>query len=143
MKAKSDYVKSPMSGEGLETLMAGLQRLPAGAIVVICDAHGGALDRLAPGDTAFAHRRGTLYGIQYYSQWGGAGQTAARLAALHDLHRAMRPFVSGGAYVNYPDVDLSDWGPKYWGANFARLRQAKAHYDPDDVFRHAQSVPLP
>ncbi len=143
MKAKSDYVTSAMSREGLETLMAGLQRLAPGAVVVICDAYGGALERLRADETAFAHRQGTLYGIQYYSQWGSAGQTPARETALRDLYRSMRPFVSGGAYVNYPDVELPEWGPKYWGANLARLQRVKVHYDPDNVFRHAQSVPLP
>ena len=53
----------------------------------------------------------------------------------------MRPFVSGGAYVNYPDLDLSDAPAAYWGSNLARLRRIKAAVDPDNVFRHAQSVP--
>ena len=81
-----------MSTEGLETLMAGVQRLPPGGAVIICDAYGGALDRLQPDATAFPHRQGTLYGIQYYTQWGSAGQTPAREAGLRDLYRAMRPF---------------------------------------------------
>ena len=40
-------------------------------------------------------------------------------------------------------MELPDWAASYWGANLSRLRQAKAHYDPDNIFRHAQSVPLP
>jgi FAD/FMN-containing dehydrogenase len=54
----------------------------------------------------------------------------------------MRPYVSGAAYVNYCDTELPDWASAYWGANLARLKQIKASLDPDNVFRHAQSVPL-
>ena len=55
----------------------------------------------------------------------------------------MRAHVSGGAYVNYCDLELTDWANAYWGANLARLREIKKAVDPDNLFRHAQSVPLP
>jgi FAD/FMN-containing dehydrogenase len=53
----------------------------------------------------------------------------------------MRPYMSGAAYVNYCDLDLADWPNAYWGANLARLKQIKSAFDPDNIFRHAQSVP--
>jgi len=42
--------------------------------------------------------------------------------------------------VNYCDLDLPDWATSYWGANLSRLRQIKSQYDPNNIFRHAQSV---
>jgi hypothetical protein len=60
---------------------------------------------------------------------------------MNSLYASMRPFVSGGAYVNYCDLELADWADAYWGANLARLKQVKSAFDPDNVFRHAQSVP--
>jgi FAD/FMN-containing dehydrogenase len=53
----------------------------------------------------------------------------------------MRPYVSGSAYVNYCDLDLTNWQDAYWGANLARLKQIKSAFDPGNVFTHAQSVP--
>ena len=52
----------------------------------------------------------------------------------------MRPLVGPGAYVNYSDPDLTDWENAYWGANYARLRQVKAKYDPDRLFDFPQAV---
>lgn len=141
-KCKSDYVLSPLSDDGIATLIDGLRRLPANAIVPICDAYGGAVADIAPDATAFARRTGTLYCIQYYSSWAAAADTPTRLAHMKNLYASMRPYVSGAAYVNYCDLELPDWPDAYWGANLARLKQVKSAFDPDNVFRHAQSVPV-
>jgi FAD/FMN-containing dehydrogenase len=142
-KCKSDYVVSPMSDDGIATLIAGLSKLPADAIVPICDAYGGAVADVASDATAFPHRAGTLYCIQYYSAWTKAADTQRRVKYLQDFYASMRPYVSGAAYVNYCDLDLPDWANAYWGSNLPRLRQIKAAFDPDNLFRQAQSIPLP
>jgi FAD/FMN-containing dehydrogenase len=142
LKCKSDYILSPLSDDGIATLIEGLHRLPPNAIVPICDAYGGAVFDVAPDASAFPRRAGTLYCIQYFSQWGSAASTPTRLTRMRDLYASMRPFVTGAAYVNYCDLDLTDYGNAYWGGNFARLKQIKSAYDPDNVLRHAQSVPV-
>ena len=142
MKGKSDYVAAPMSDAGIDALLGGLGKLPANAITVICDAYGGAIADIAAADTAFPHRRGVLYSMQYYMQMTAA-EANVRLAQMRALYAAMRPYVSGAAYLNYPDLDLADAAQAYWGSNLARLKQVKAAVDPDNLFRHAQSVPLP
>lgn len=43
----------------------------------------------------------------------------------------MHPHRTGGAYVNFPDLDLDYWDPAYHGPNLDRLLRAKAAYDPD------------
>ena len=55
----------------------------------------------------------------------------------------MRPHLPGASYVNYCDLDLPDYPDAYWGDNLARLMAIKQQYDPQNLFRHAQSVPLP
>ena len=138
MKGKSDYVVSPLSDDGATTLMNQVAAKPG--IYIICDAYGGVIANVAGDATAFAHRA-ALYSVQYGSTWSDPKDTPQRLADMRDLYAAMRPYVSGAAYVNYCDLDLADWQSAYWGPNLARLKQVKAAFDPDNVFRHAQSVP--
>ncbi len=139
MKGKSDYVTAPMTDSGLATLMEQINNAPD--VYVICDAYGGAISRPAVDATAFAHRGSTLFSIQYATYWTDPGDTPQRLAILRKFYAAMRPHVSGGAYVNYCDVDLADWPTAYWGQNLARLKRIKTAFDPDNVFQHQQSVP--
>jgi FAD/FMN-containing dehydrogenase len=139
MKAKSDYVTAPLTDDGLTMLMEQING--AEDVYVICDSYGGAISRVAADATAFAHRGSTLFSIQYATYWSDRAQTPQRLAVLRKFYAAMRPYVSGGAYVNYCDVDLVDWPTAYWGQNLARLKRIKTAFDPDNVFQHSQSVP--
>jgi FAD/FMN-containing dehydrogenase len=140
LKGKSDYATAPLGDDGIVALIQGLQQIPDNAIAVICDAYGGAVARTGAGDTAFAHRAGTLFAMQYVATWDNAADTPMRLAQMRALYDLMRPYVSGGAYVGYCDLDLAHWAEAYWGANLPRLRAVKSAFDPDNVFAHAQSV---
>ena len=140
MKGKSDYATSPLTDAGLTALMNAV-RTSVG-IYVICDSYGGTIANTAADATAFAHRNGTLYCLQYGSDWTSPSDTPRHLSDMRSCYAAMRPYVSGAAYVNYCDLDLADWQNAYWGQNLTRLKQIKSSFDPDNVFRHAQSVPL-
>lgn len=140
MKGKSDYATSPLTDAGLSALMNAVNT--SAGVYVICDSYGGTIANTAPDATAFAHRNGTLYCLQYGSVWTNPNDTPQHLSEMRSCYAAMRPFVSGAAYVNYCDLDLADWQNAYWGQNLTRLKQIKSSFDPDNVFRHAQSVPL-
>jgi FAD/FMN-containing dehydrogenase len=137
MKGKSDYVTTPLSDEGILALMEGVAARRG--ITAICDPYGGAVAAPAADATAFAHRS-ALYCIQYASVWSD-GKDQQHLQDMTDLYAALRPHVSGGAYVNYCDVELANFQDAYWGSNLARLKQIKAAFDPDNLFHHPRSVP--
>jgi FAD/FMN-containing dehydrogenase len=143
MKAKSDYVLTPLAADAIEAMMTALAAISPGGVVLLCDAYGGKIADVAAADTAFARRKGTQYCIQYYSSWTRAADTPAHVANVAKVHAAMRPFMPGASYVNYCDLDLGDYARAYWGDNLPRLMAVKAEYDPQNLFRHAQSVPLP
>ncbi|MGA7717926.1 BBE domain-containing protein [Bradyrhizobium sp.] len=93
--------------------------------------------------TAFVHRGNTRYLIQYFMQWESPGATETNIATMQVLYASMRPYVSGASYANYCDLDLGEgYAKAYWGENLARLMKIKSAFDPKNIFRHAQSVPL-
>jgi hypothetical protein len=139
MKAKSDYVMSVMDSPTLQSFTA---NMPTKNISVILDGYGGAIRNLKDTDTAFAHRENSVCSIQYYTQWSKSEDTPDRLKMMRDYYNSLRPHFTGAAYVNYPDVDLLNYARSYWGNNLERLVQLKGKWDPNNFFRHAQSIQL-
>src|SRR5580658_1664488 len=146
--AKSDFFTRPLSSQGIGTLLSGVESLQrvdgaAGGVGGIAfDALGGAVNRVAPGATAYVHRN-ALFQAQYTTGWT-VGAASAGVARQHAWQRSfwqsMRPYASGQAYQNYIDPDLANWRQAYYGANYTRLTQVKAAYDPDRVFTFPQAV---
>jgi FAD/FMN-containing dehydrogenase len=129
--AKSDYVAKPFSAGAVGTMTTWLER---GLGALLMDSYGGAIRH---GTGSFGHRN-SLCSLQYYTSWSGDG--TARLAWLRGFHAAMRPYVTGGAYVNYMDPDLVHWQHAYYGPRYARLVAVRKKYDPHRVFRFKQGV---
>jgi FAD/FMN-containing dehydrogenase len=142
-KGKSDFVDRPLSREGAQTLAGRIDQHAAdralGRGSVLLDAFGGAINRVPKSATAFVHRD-ALFSIQYLAAWDLDQPASPNLAWIDGLHAAMRGHVSGFAYQNYIDPDLSSWKRAYYGSNYRRLVAVKRKYDPRNVFRFRQSI---
>jgi FAD/FMN-containing dehydrogenase len=142
--AKSDYVRRDLPPVAIDMVRRWVEarqtQRDIGSGNVIFDAYGGAINEVSPTATAFAHRD-MRYSIQYDAEWDTPAGQAPTLAWLRAVHGAMRPFVTGDAYVNYIDSELRGWQRAYYGQNLPRLRDVKGRYDPDRVFRFAQAIP--
>jgi len=146
--AKSDYFTKPLSSAGISTLLHGIEAMQgvSGAVGgvggIAFDALGGAVNRVAPGATAFVHRN-ALFGAQYTTDWTAGAATAGinrQHTWLRDYWSSMRPYASGQAYQNYIDPDLTNWRQAYYGANYPRLVAVKRAYDPSGIFTFPQAL---
>jgi FAD/FMN-containing dehydrogenase len=133
--ATSAYADAPLSAAGIAALRTAIEQRQGSSGAILLDAYGGAVNRVAPSATAFVHRK-DLFSLQFFSAGGADAKAWA-----HATERAVRPFVSQGAYQNYIDPQLPNWQRAYHGANFARLVAVRKRYDPDRLFRFAQSIP--
>jgi FAD/FMN-containing dehydrogenase len=141
--ARSAYVARPLGADGAAAIVRAIearQSAGAGSGAVLLDPYGGALNRVAPGATAFVHRD-QLYSAQMLAYWGSAGQGAAAEEWLDGLADGLRPHTSGQAYQNYIDPGLQGWEQAYYATNLPRLRAIKRRWDPDRVFRFRQGIP--
>lgn len=131
----SDYIRAVPSAAQLAQFRSVVEARGAASGALLIDAYGGALNRISPSATAFVHRN-ELASIQYFA----AGDGASARAWVDASRVALRPAVSGAAYVNYIDPHLADWQQAYYGANLPRLRKVKRKYDPHNLFHFAQSI---
>jgi FAD/FMN-containing dehydrogenase len=125
------------------TVVDWFRRMPTGWSMARFDLlGGGAIGRVPADATAFAHRS-SLFAISVIALWQGDEDADACATWTDGYAAALREHLNGEVYQNYAQADLDDWAGAYYGANYQRLRQVKQRYDPDDVFRHPQSVRLP
>ncbi|KAK4491548.1 hypothetical protein RD792_002300 [Penstemon davidsonii] len=156
-KAKSDFVKVPIPESGLEGLWKRL--IEEDSPLMIFNPYGGMMSKISESETPFPHRKGVIYKIQYLTLWNDdKPETEAKhVDWIRRLYSYMGSYVSmfpREAYVNYRDLDLgmnkngssfiqaSFWGTKYFKDNFNRLVRVKTKVDPDNFFRHEQSIPV-
>lgn len=100
---------------------------------------GGAIDRVPSGATAFPHR-GSRWLINVPGQWTEPQDGPAEVAWVRDSFAALKPHLSGGAYVNFMDDDESDAASRAYGSTLERLAAVKATYDPGNVFSLNQNI---
>jgi hypothetical protein len=138
-KNASALAFEPLPARAITTLVDHLRAAPFASNLVGFFPLSGAIAAVDPAATAFPHRR-ALFDLQYQAYWWDDAAEQDSITWVRELRAAMAPFTTG-AYVNYIDADLPDWGTAYYGTNLERLVQTKAQYDPGTIFDGPQSIP--
>jgi FAD/FMN-containing dehydrogenase len=131
---------SDLSDNAVDTL-AELATQPVSPLTqIIIIPGGGALSRVADDATAFGNRQAP-WNIHYLSMWPDPAHTDRNIAYTRQLSIAMKPWSTGGAYLNF----LGDEGRERIAAAFGpdkyqRLQSIKTKYDPTNLFRHNQNI---
>jgi FAD/FMN-containing dehydrogenase len=102
---------------------------------------GGALNDHVEDDGAVGNRY-----ARFLSGFSGVWPTHVpddeHVAWVRRSWEAIRPFSTGGNYVNFQLADDTDGRTvAAYGKNFERLQQIKAAYDPDNLFRVNRNIP--
>ncbi len=127
----------------IDMLVDGLPRAPSPLSHLITARMGGAIERVPSDATAFAHRSAAnlLWVIGLWDDPQSPDEPHRRW--VNEIMEAARPYSTGGVYVNALEADE---GPErirsaYGEKTFARLREVKRSWDPDNVFRLNANIP--
>ena len=147
--AKSDFFDVPIAAAPLDDVLGRIESrstpaLRANSGGVVLDAWGGEIAQIGPHATAFPHRQARFLAQEFVTfstrarRRHGRPRTAAGSPACGARcapRRAAPPTSTTSTRSS------TGWAHAYYGANLDRLVEVKRTYDPDDVFRFAQSVP--
>uniref|UniRef100_A0A7N0RDZ7 FAD-binding PCMH-type domain-containing protein n=1 Tax=Kalanchoe fedtschenkoi TaxID=63787 RepID=A0A7N0RDZ7_KALFE len=157
LKRKSDFIQTPISKDGLESLWEKMIENRETGLVL--NPYGGRMSEIGASETPMPHRAGNICKIQYSVNWSNESkeEEAQNIEGIRELYKFMTQFVSKsprGAFLNYRDVDIGInhhgdnsyeesevYGRKYYMDNFDRLVKVKTAVDPDNFFRNEKSIP--
>ena len=128
-----------LSDEAIQTLVERFEACPSPMSQIILEHFHGAATRVPVGDTACALRR-SGFNVVIISQWTQAEDTDRNIAWARATFAALTPYLAPARYVNYLESDAADAAKVAYGPNLDRLRQLKARWDPDNVFRRNVNI---
>jgi FAD/FMN-containing dehydrogenase len=124
----------------VNAMLDGFQQNPDRGTVVYFQHAGGAIGRVAPDATAFAHRH-VKHGMFSIVSWKLDSDPAPHIRYIKDYWATLEPFTLGrytNAIGDEPQKLVSD----NYGVALPRLQKLKAKYDPGNLFRlNANVVP--
>ena len=143
---KSEFFDRPLPGQAIAALVGNFSEPRAQGQYRSLEfaPWGGAYNRRPPDATAFVHRD-QLFSLEHTILVDPTASAARKRAAHEWVMRSwasVHPSGSGRVFPNFPDPELADWGRAYYRENYARLLEVKAQYDPHNLFRFRQSLPV-
>jgi FAD/FMN-containing dehydrogenase len=135
---RSTFLKD-LSDAAIDLLVEHGNRMQSPLSRVVIQLFGGAIGRVSPTDTAFAHRH-AKFNVAIEAEWLDPAENTKNIVCTCDLFAALQPFASNGVFLNY----LGDDGPeairKAYGENHALLIELKNKYDPTNFFSLNQNI---
>jgi FAD/FMN-containing dehydrogenase len=137
---KSDFL-TQLSDDVIDLLVEEYPSVPAPHTHLVIEQMGGAVSRIGEDETAVSHRNAG-YNAILVGMWANTDDDERTIGWVRRLWEALRPFSSGGVYVNYmmgnegEDRVRAAYGPE----KYQRLVTLKNKYDPNNVFRLNQNI---
>ena len=134
---KSNF--SALSDEAIATMVDCFARVTSPMSQIFFEHFHGKAASMPATATAFPHRH-EGFNLLVFSQWAEPVGTEREVQWARETHAAMSRFYGTGRYVNYQSDEGPDVVAAAYGANYARLCDMKAKYDPQNVFHLNQNI---
>jgi FAD/FMN-containing dehydrogenase len=136
---KSHFLRE-LSDAAIEAMIDAFGKCPSPMSGILLEHFHGAASRIGVTDTAFP-LRSVGYNLLVLSQWMNHANNGRCISWARESYAAMQPFVGLGRYSNYLDDDEpGDPSAAAYGANYRRLQEVKAKYDPGNFFHVNQNI---
>jgi hypothetical protein len=131
-----------LSDEAIARLLECDAERPTPESLVVLRTLGGAIDRMAAGDSAYAHR-GARHNLSVDGTWTDPELDGRLISWVRSTWETLRPFSTGGVYVNFSGLgeEADELRAAVQGANQQRLEEIRAAYDPRGLFDAAARRP--
>jgi FAD/FMN-containing dehydrogenase len=131
-----------LSDEVIDEIISLASRRPTPLTDIVTWHHGGAISRVDEAETAYGGRD-VQFLVTAEASWTDPAQTDEAIAWAREVWDAMERFSTGSVYLNFPGLGEEEDNLAHagYGANYERLAELKAKYDPENLFRMNINIP--
>ena len=133
---KSLYLHD-LTDDAIEIMVDCAENRSSRSTMVFVQHLGAAVRRMRPDETAFA-TRDAAFVMNFMGDWRDARETPRHIEWVREAWKRLSPHSTGSVYLNYLGSEEREAGTlaqASFGANYDRLVQIKAKYDPTNLFR--------
>ncbi len=131
-----------ISDDAIDAIISSFKRVTSPHSAVFFQQTGGEMRRGAGDKAAYSHRNAN-YNFIIFSAWLDPGESEVHIRWAREISEAIRPFSTGGVYVNDIGREVEEGAEQMraaYGASYRRLVDLKNKYDPKNLFRHNQNI---
>jgi len=131
-----------LTDDAIRTLLELQSRGPGPGAELVIRTLGGAVRKVPPDRSAFAHRA-ARFNVNVNATWRDAGFDDTILDWCRSSWTALGPHANGGVYLNFSGLaeEAGAVRDAVYGASAARLDAIRAAFDPDGLFAWAARQP--
>jgi len=119
----------------IDLLLESAGNLPSAQSEIFVAQVGGEAARIPADSAAYPHREAAFV-MNVHTRWEDAADDARCVGWAREFFDATAGYATGGVYLNFvSEAEDAARVTAAYGANYERLRQVKAKYDPGNVFR--------
>lgn len=119
----------------IDQLLESAGGLPSAQSEIFMAQVGGAAARIPDDSAAYPHRDAAFV-MNVHTRWEDSADDARCVAWAREFFDATAAYSTGGVYLNFvSEAEDAARVTAAYGANYEKLRQVKAKYDPGNVFR--------
>ena len=133
---------SELSDDVIAEILEFAGRRPSPLTDIVIWHHGGAMTRVGETETAYGGRD-VPFLVTAEANWTDSAQNDAAISWAREVWDAMERYSTGSVYLNFPGLgeEKEELARAGYGANYERLAELKAKYDPENLFRMNINIP--
>jgi FAD/FMN-containing dehydrogenase len=129
---KSHFMNQ-LSDQAVQAMLDCDATRPTPQSLIVIRTLGGAVARIGEDESAFAHRT-AQYNLSIDAGWSDPALDATAIEWARSSWDTMRPFATGGVYVNFAGLNNETRHEAVFGSNTERLERIRRTYDPHRLF---------
>lgn len=141
-KLKSTMVFTPINIIGISMILDSFEQMLTKGLNIVYAVNFSQLGGAVTSGNSAYFPKDALFSITMPIYWTDPVLNTYCIGWINKIHQTFIPFTSIFCFPNMIDYDLSDYMNAYYGKNRRKLIDIKTKYDPNNIFKWYQSIPL-